>query len=605
MFAASLAGSVVPRAGFLAAVGLPAFVLAPSAFARRLAAGATRQRELLGIAGLVAAVAGWSLVWFVVEGTPRPARPLGHHNLLATFLVLLLPLALVPVRRPGLGRWLSVGAALLGVGTVAASRSLSGGLALLLELAVFAALGLRGRTRRRALVGLATLGVVALGVFGGRVGEILRGGDLSAQVRAVYLEAGLRGLAAAPLLGHGPGSTPWTIAAFTRPVPGVTPPGEALGEVHSWPLAVAYELGWIGLAGVLLIAGVFGVRRIRELGDAPDGWLLVAGLAGLAGGLVAGLGTAEWRVTALPLAAAVAVAAALAGGRPHPLGPPLPTALEPPPARGGKTNRVLHIACLAVALFLLAPKIRAQFAYERFLKSGDVAALEAAVGLDPGFPLYRARLAWLRADADMALAAARSGGAVPALWAAAADLGVAGAEPWGRSAALVACTLDPLLPVGPWLALVADPAAPGAAQLGAHALAADPRFGAATWWREHPTTLAAAVRELEGDPGLDLGWRQVALEAFAVVPPEGDATARLGLGFDDDPARAVSLVSFRRRPGPVLLAPVRVMAAEAERLAARLPSAARLASSSTQVLVSPCSPGGPPQELWKTLRKSP
>ncbi|MDX2000457.1 MAG: hypothetical protein SF066_22280 [Thermoanaerobaculia bacterium] len=612
--AVALSASGVPRAGLVGLAVLPAFVLAPGVFARWLASEKRRRWELVGLSAVVFVVAAWSMAAFVLEVSPRPARPLGHHNLLATFLVTLLPVALLPLRQPGWGRWLAGAAGLAAGAAVVASKSLSGGLALGVVGLSWVAAGSAGylegvhfsrgsgrpsgrpKALRRAWIAIAGGLVVVLGavVLGPRIGAILGGDDLSALARRAYAEAGFRGIAAAPVLGHGPGSTPWTIAEFLRPVPGVTPPGEILGELHAWPLAVAYELGLGGLGFAVLALVGFGLRRVREIRRGGDSWPLgVAGLTGLAAAVVAGLGTAEWRVTALPLALAVTMGVALAGGRPREAAPTT------------RWQVVRSVVLLTVLTLFLLPKQRAHFLYERAVPTGDLVALAEAHRLDPDFPLYGARLAWARADAEGARAAAVAGGAVASLWAGAADLGVTQGAAWGREAALWTAALDPLLPVGPWLALTSAPAAPDAPRLAAHALAADPRLGGAFFWQERPELLASAVAVLEADPGIDPGWRQVAVQELVMGPRVGEPGARLGLGFDDDPARSVALVVFRRRPWAVLLAPVRVGAETAGRLSARLPSAARFATSSSQVLVRPQRAGGGPQGLWKTLRKTP
>ena len=80
----------------------------------------------------------------------------------------------------------------------------------------------------------------------------------------------MRGFTARPILGWGPGSAPWTAAAFLDPVPGVNPWGESVGELHSLPVQLAYELG---ITGFLLAGGIailFFVRRIAEREEGRD-----------------------------------------------------------------------------------------------------------------------------------------------------------------------------------------------------------------------------------------------------------------------------------------------------------------------------------------------
>ena len=167
--------------------------------------------------------------------------------------------------------------------------------------------------------------------------------------RGAYLAAGLRGLPARPLLGWGPGSVPWTAAAFLEPVPRVNPWGESVGDLHSLPVQIAYELG---VTGLLLVAGLsvlFFVRRIAEREEGRDPALLLGGLLGLGSGAVASLGSGALAVTALPLAAAVAAGAALAGS-----------------GRGKARSSRLPVRIYALAALLaLAPLEIARWHYDR------------------------------------------------------------------------------------------------------------------------------------------------------------------------------------------------------------------------------------------------
>src|SRR5258706_5066644 len=81
--AASLWASPVPRAGRVAILLLPAFFGLPATMARCWRREAERRWGLRALAVVVAGVALWALVawWFL--GSPRPAVPPGHHNLLA------------------------------------------------------------------------------------------------------------------------------------------------------------------------------------------------------------------------------------------------------------------------------------------------------------------------------------------------------------------------------------------------------------------------------------------------------------------------------------------------------------------------------------------
>src|SRR5258708_20750862 len=130
--AASLWASPVPRAGRVAVLLLPVFLALPAAMARCWRREAERRWGLRALAVVVAGVALWSLVdwWFL--GSPRPAMPLGHHNLLAAWLVILLPLAVLSAREPGPWRLAGLAAGSFALLAILASRSLAGFVALAL-----------------------------------------------------------------------------------------------------------------------------------------------------------------------------------------------------------------------------------------------------------------------------------------------------------------------------------------------------------------------------------------------------------------------------------------------------------------------------------------
>ena len=261
--AASAWASPVPRAGRVAVLLLPAFLGLPAAMERCWRREADRRWGLRALALVVAAVALWSLVdwWFL--GSPRPAMPLGHHNLLAAWLVILLPLAVLPAREPGPWRLAGLAAGSFALLAILASRSLAGFAAL----ALIAVVGFASRASERQRRWWAVLLALALLVSFIRLPRLLRiasGQDPSARARSAYLEAGWKGFAARPVLGWGPGSAAWTAAAFLDPVPGVNPRGEAVGELHSLPAQLAYELGLTGLLLSLSLAAIFFIRRMSE-----------------------------------------------------------------------------------------------------------------------------------------------------------------------------------------------------------------------------------------------------------------------------------------------------------------------------------------------------
>jgi O-Antigen ligase len=574
---ASLLASPVPRAGRVGVLLLPLFLLLPGIVALCWRTGGASTVGVRSVSAVVGSLSLWALADLLLRGAARAAEPLGHHNLLAAWLVILLPLAVLPAREKGAWRLLGWGSGLLGLAALVASRSLAGAAALAVEVLALLALttlrssgedrvdgpGLR-RWPRQLRWGLLVLLLAALATQTGRIGRVLGGGDNSVRVRAVYLQAGWEGFLARPALGWGPGSTPWTAAAFFRPIPGVNPPSEAVGELHSLPVQLAFELGAPGLFLALALAAVFARRRLAELAGAPgrpaaidpiDPGLAIAGLLGLLGAAIVALASAALAVTALPVAAAVAAGATLAGGR---------RAEDAAELAAGRARawRWLLCAYAALALALLLPIRLAARHAERAIGAAPETArqeLARAVRLDPAFPLYRARLAWLQdatplgraAAAVFARQAAGDAGAVIPLWLSAGLLGSRAGEPWAAAALERACDLDPLSSFAPFYLARQSPASPRAAAWAGRAFLADPRLAAAVAWESVPEVrrqgLAAAARW----PGVPLAWRAALADRAADPLPPGGPTAQLALQLDSEIAQSsFSLYLFRRRVSP-------------------------------------------------------
>jgi len=602
--AASAWLSPVPRAGLAAVVLLPAWLSLPGALARCWESEAARRLGARGIAATVALLAGWALIAELRGGeaaaaaaaamaagrrgaAPAPGgtlAPLGHHTLLATWLATLLPLALLPLREKSGWRWLGAGAGVLGVAGMLVGRSLAGGAAVACEALLVAAwLAGRGggaaapsadgggrdvpggdacgarrlRRRRRLAVALALLGLALAASQVPRLARIAAQRDASALARTVYIQAGWRGWRDRPWLGWGPGSAPWTAAWFLAPRPGLNPWGEAVGELHTLPVHLAYEAGALGLLGLLATAGAFLGRRWAERPTAADRGLLAAGCLGFAGAGIAWLGTAAVAVSALPLALATAAGAALAGGAAGSTA--AATGARPAPAW---RNGPACVYVLAAAAALLAPQM-ARWHYDRAVAAGQsgrgpaaLSELAAAVRLDPELPLYRLRLALLRdggagesGAAAQAWRAARDGQGVGLAWLAAGILGRAEGEVWAPAALEQACALDPLSPFPPFYLMAAAPDAAAAPRLGARALLAEPRLMAATFWEGREPLFRRALEEVRRWPGVDAGWK-LALLAAAPSPSSRRGTiARQELIVDGGGfTQATSLHLFRRLP---------------------------------------------------------
>lgn len=650
--------SPVPRAGRVGLVLLPAFFGVPVAVASGWRDARRRRIGLGAIAVVVAAIALESLAEWAAGGTARAADPLGHHLLLTAWLALLMPLAVLPWREGGAWRAVAGVAGLAGVAALVATRSLAGALALgvegtvaLVALAVMSRRSGRwgrkgglGRLRLAAIAALVLLASVPLAPLLPRLARVLAGTDSSARARAVYWRAGWEGVADRPVTGLGPGATAWTLAAYLRPIPGVNPPGEVVGELHLLPLEIAYELGLPGLALAAGLVLVFAGRRLRELGGLWQGadpeldpTLVLAGLAGLAGGAAAGLGTGDWRIGALPVAAAVAAGAALAGGRPR------EEEQGPGPVESRRRRAPgIAMACAYVlaAALLLTPLDRAQREYDLATQAPPgraVAHLDRAVRLDPDFPLYRARRAWLEAEMESspgsrpeqgfravgdALRAAQDGPGVAVLWLGAGEVARRRAgDPSDSGIAATAferaCALQPLGAFAPFgLLAVAESAgeATGEAALAARALAADPRLAAATLWSAKPGALERGLGVLSETGGIDPGWREVVVGRIRAIrgaqisetpggPPASDEVGALATVLDAHPEGSVSLHLFRRLPwwGVVMRVAVRSSAARA---LGALPAATELPGTEPGLFPPTC--GGPvgPQSLRKSLWKT-
>lgn len=519
--------SPVPRASWMALLLLPAFFLLPGVVAR-----CWNRLSSRGITVLVIGVSLWALIDYAVRDLPRVAMPLGQHNLLASWLVILLPLSLSTAREPGIWRWVGLAGGILPAVTILATLSLAGNLALAAEALI--ALVWIVRRRRSWAWGLIPLALVAgAGLWSQRVRieSIVAGQDLSMRGRTVYYEGALEGIRERPGLGWGPGSAAWTAGLFFDPVPGVTAVGEVVGELHSLPLHLAYEMGAAGLIVALALGAAFFARRISEMGEDA---LRFAGLVGLCGAAVASLGSAALAVTALPVAVAVVMGAALGEAA--------------PPVR--RLPVLLYVLAAAVGL---APLQVARWAYE-------TQELATAIRLDSGFPLYRMRQALLRRDAELALGAARDAPGVATLWAVAGILGR------DREALEKACALDPFNPFPPFYLMTLDPGAVGASRRGAHALLAEPRLAAATFWEAHLGLLERTDNVLRRWPEVNPGWKEELVRRFPAPAERRGPTGRMGLEIDVDPPLALSLHTFRRRPLPVEWPLVQVRLAPLPRL---------------------------------------
>ncbi len=566
--------SPVPRAGWTVLLLLPALYLLPVAVAWCWRTEQARRWGLPAVTVVAVTVAVVSLVG-VARGDLRAAEPLGQHILLAAFLVTLWPLALVGVFQleASAPLWIVAGtAALLGVATTVAvvkSGSLLATLGFVLQ--VFVAWTWRSRSghplgtqigrrsRRRwlpTLVALVLVGGALAVLFGLRLLDVATLEDNSLRARLGYWQACVRGVEARPMLGWGPGATPWTLAEHLHPDPGVRPAGEVVGDLHGLPQQLAYELGFPGLLLVLGIGGAWWWRRraeelcrAEEKGRAiqvagVDGMLAPCARLGLVGFGICALGSGLLMASALPVALLVVLGAGLAvrqeAGEQE--------VAQPVPARWPAVLALVLTAAGSTPLWI------AHAHYDRAVAAQSKAQraehLRRAVELDPRFPLYRARLAGLEEEpttaARQAQRAAEHAHAVAPLWLLAGQAAMEIDVEDARAALLRALELDPFSPPAPWLLLQLDPR-PRNAEMGARAVLAEPRLAGARWWARHPRLWPHVREAVRTWPGLDPGWRDAFLDATAELE-WSVAGPVMALDADAKGDVGISSLLFRRQP---------------------------------------------------------
>jgi hypothetical protein len=482
-------------------------------------------------------VASVAITGYLLFDTPRAAFPLGHHTLLAGWLVLLLPGVVLDDQDSRLNKWLRITVATAGTAALVLTGSLLGGLVALTQLII--AIFWCRLSRRWLLAPVIGLGLLLIP----RLGRMASGVDASLQTRAVYLKAGLLAIGERPLLGWGPGSTPWTVAEFTTPIPHLNPSSEIIGDLHSLPLQIAYEIGMPSLLiSVLLVACFFAVR-VSELRSSPT-QSGKAALLGLFGAALFSIGAAPVSVPALPVAAAIVAGGAL-------------QARQPGRLRWRLLPSTIVAFYVIAAAALMLPTAAAHRNYDLARSSKDagkaIRSLESAIALDPGFPLYRARGAWLAADqkisqreALQALHAAELARGLAPLWLEAGYLGHRTDQDWAPWALETAARLDPLSTLVAFHRLASQPSDPAAADLGARLLRAEPGFTKARFWRNHPEL----AESIASKSGIQPDTRPI---------DHNSRIAPLAMVLDKNPSLSFSLYAFRRSPWPGALAPVELV----------------------------------------------
>ncbi len=538
--------SPVARAGTMSLILLPAFVMVPSAVVRCWATAEQRKLGLKSMAVVVAIIAGWSLFsWWQLE-TPGTSLPLGHHNLLAAWLLVLLPVVSALWRDGGADRLLASVALVLGSTALILTESLGAAVAVAV-IALWAAT--RNRWGRIGLIIAAALLVLQ----SPRLAKIVAGADFSTIARLSYLQAGWKGFMERPAVGWGPGAASWTISEHFRPLPGIHPPDQVVADLHSAPLQIAYELGIVGLLLAVGLGIVWVVRRRRVQPQDPGLWrgaflgLTLLALVSCVGRMMA--------ISALPLAAALVAGMVLsAEGVPRTASRRWPT-----------------VVAATLMMLLALPLDLAQLAYDDAVAASSKLAqdryLQRAIKLDPGFPLYRIRQVLLGSSApvgngeraDQARQAAVDARGLAALWLTAGRLGQEVEAPWARAALVRACRTSPLGALAPFYLSTGD--ASSRPEWAARALLAEPLLLSASRWENRQEMIAAAV-ELSGQvEGVDAWWRHQLEETYLWLgefEPSSSAPRRLALTLDGDDTTSVSLHAFRRQPWPTTLAEIEV-----------------------------------------------
>ncbi len=589
--------SPVGRTGEAVVLFLLPAAWAAAGIGRLLGSEAAVRTALAGCAVVGVAASTWALAMQPLHEQGRAALPIGHHNQLALVLVAILPPAVLGAwraagpdrRRLRLGATLFVAAVL--VWTLAATGSMSG-LAALVVQAVAAAAWILWRSRgRRLLVPLAALLALAAGlalatawagsrldVPGplGRLGAVLRLEDPSLLARRTYAEAAASGFADRPLLGWGPGSTSWTLANHWRPAPGVHPPGEVVTDAHSLLAQAPYELGIAASVLLLLLAARYGRVRLGELGDprVRDPELLAAALLGLTGAAVCLVFGVFAVVTAVPavlilnLGLVAATRPASADGDP----------LDSLPAWWRRGLQTAFAVWLVVALGWTWQRASSARSYELAVAGGGTDLLRMAAASDPSFPLYQARF-------DPWAAAGAADGLAPLWLLAGVEQGI---DTGRRRLALErACDLDPLSALAPFELMRLEREAgtavtdPRVAARAARAVLAEPLLLAAAAFEGDPDLRAEVHRRIQSWPGLPPGWLAAFEELWFGLDwsngGEGAPLDVLSVDADGRPAVSLSLCAFRRPPWPLSIGAVPLRSHRLEFIAAHdLPAATRL-----------------------------
>jgi O-antigen ligase len=281
-----------------------------------LANGALERQTIISallFAGLIVMIFAYLQVWVAFQrgfpdGIPRPVSVIGNSNALSTYLMILLPFALMRAlqARQLLVRMTLSGYAIALVIMLGLARSRGALLAMVAAVGVFVLLYLlergllapadlrrwfkaQSRTIKITLMsvlGVATAGIGALGYY---LYASLALSGRSLTMRTYLWEAALEMYQQSPLIGVG-------LYTYGRHLPRYDsiPPGQPQAHAHSLPLNILAELGTLGLLVALvsvLVLGVQWVKNWRTLAQqatittrlSGDMAIMIAGSAALTG----------------------------------------------------------------------------------------------------------------------------------------------------------------------------------------------------------------------------------------------------------------------------------------------------------------------------------
>lgn len=305
----------------------------------------------------------------------------GNHQLLAAYLVALLPVAAVlSLRGPtGKPRALATVALVFGLGALVLTQNRISWIAAITAAVVMGLIALtdeevrEGVVRRRVWVGPALIGLLLCGVFTvmsgatesasrriGALAGVVRGASVDPSInnRLDLLKVAESMIRERPWTGHGPGSFQMEAGRFDPQFKRASY-YERVGFATMATLAhneyaqVAAELGLVGLGlySLVLGAALFSLGRRLKSAETDGGWWLVVGVIGsLVAVCVDGLANPAWRFPQVSLVLWTLLGFAWVLARtPFTLEPVAPTA-APAPSR----RRLIVATALAVGVTSIA-----------------------------------------------------------------------------------------------------------------------------------------------------------------------------------------------------------------------------------------------------------